>query len=306
MVKNRIFFLDNLRTFIIFLVVLYHSGAVYESSGIFASFWIVDDPATNKLVDIVNLIVDIFMIMTLFFIAGYVAPLSMKNKNLCTFLKFKFKRLLIPWLIAVFTLIPIYKIIFLYSRNLPQENWMTYFHFNNGVFSQSWLWFLPILFFFLGAIAYNNKIFEAEIKSRKLYYIINSISWIPINIYIFFLIFLFTGQIIVSVTFHKFILYFGFHLSLLCLVYIAIETFRLYFNSKGNIWRILNQNSYGVYIIHVIIIGLIALAMLNTGIPSLCKYVILTTVSYSASNLIVYFYKKNFLSFCIKKQFYYL
>ena len=46
--KNRIYFLDNLRTFIIFLVVCYHAGWVYESSGILSSVWIVDDPSKNN------------------------------------------------------------------------------------------------------------------------------------------------------------------------------------------------------------------------------------------------------------------
>jgi hypothetical protein len=55
---NRIYFLDNLRTFMIFLVVLYHAGGVYESSGIWASFWLVDDPSTNNLSGILNLIID--------------------------------------------------------------------------------------------------------------------------------------------------------------------------------------------------------------------------------------------------------
>jgi len=35
---NRIYFLDNLRTFMIFLVVLYHAGLVYEYTGIVAFF----------------------------------------------------------------------------------------------------------------------------------------------------------------------------------------------------------------------------------------------------------------------------
>ena len=55
---NRIYFLDNLRTFMIFLVVLYHAGGVYESSGIWASFWLVDDPSTNNLSGILNLIIE--------------------------------------------------------------------------------------------------------------------------------------------------------------------------------------------------------------------------------------------------------
>ena len=52
--RSRINFLDNLRSIIILLVILYHAGGVYESSGIWASFWIVDDPATNNFVGILN------------------------------------------------------------------------------------------------------------------------------------------------------------------------------------------------------------------------------------------------------------
>ena len=58
---NRIYFLDNLRTFMIALVVLIHAGGVYESSGIWALFWIVDDPSTNGLSGKMNLIIDIFV-----------------------------------------------------------------------------------------------------------------------------------------------------------------------------------------------------------------------------------------------------
>ena len=36
--ENRLYYLDNLRTFLIFLVVLVHAGVVYESSGIMAPY----------------------------------------------------------------------------------------------------------------------------------------------------------------------------------------------------------------------------------------------------------------------------
>jgi peptidoglycan/LPS O-acetylase OafA/YrhL len=71
-----------------------------------------------------------------------------------------------------------------------------------------------------------------------------------------------------------------------------INTFRYYLNKQGRIIKELNKNSYNVYIIHVIVIGVIALAMLNTAVPSLLKFLILTAAAYAASNLIVYFYKK--------------
>jgi fucose 4-O-acetylase-like acetyltransferase len=357
---NRIYWLDNLRTFMIFLVVLVHAGGVYESSGAWASFWIVDDPSTNNLSGILFLIMDIFMIPTIFFISGFFAPLSMKNKKGWAFLKSKFKRLIIPWVIAVLTLIPLYKIIFLYSRNLPQESWTTYFHWSNGIWSQNWLWFLPVLFLFdvlyflisnakiripnislngavlgtfligfvysfsmdifglrgwtkivlldfqnerlliyfmtflLGALCFRLKVFEAKPKSKILYHILNAINWIPVTVYIFFLLYPWfkPGNYIVSEIIHKLILWLSFHISLLCLLYVMINTFRYYLNKQGRLSKELNGNSYSVYIIHVIVIGGIALTVLNTAIPSLLKYLILTVSTYIACNLIVYFYRK--------------
>lgn len=146
---NRIYFLDNLRTFMIFLVVLYHCGLVYENSGFAGFFWIVHDLSTNNLSSIPNLMVlDIFIMPTIFFIAGFFTPLSMRNKSRREFLASKFKRLLVPWAIAILTLMPLYKVIFLYSRGYTQESWATYFHWSNGGLSQNWLWFLPVLFLF--------------------------------------------------------------------------------------------------------------------------------------------------------------
>ena len=144
---NRIYWLDNLRTIIIFLVVLYHVGGVYESAGLWGWFWIVDDPDTISWVGIIGIIFDIMVMPIMFFVSGYLTPTSLKNKTSWEFLKGKIKRLMIPWGIAVFTLIPIYKVIFLYSRGLPQEHWSTYFHITNPN-SQNWLWFLPLLFVF--------------------------------------------------------------------------------------------------------------------------------------------------------------
>ena len=45
---KRIYWMDNLRTFMIFLVVVLHSGIVYESTGFGGLFWIVYDFSTNR------------------------------------------------------------------------------------------------------------------------------------------------------------------------------------------------------------------------------------------------------------------
>ena len=352
---NRAYFLDNLRTFMIFLVVLFHAGVVYESSGIGALFWIVDDPSTNDLVGILNLILDIFVMSTMFFISGYLTPRSLESKTRWEFLRTRFKRLMVPWIVAVFTLMPLYKAIFLYSRDLPQEAWTSYFHFSNGILSQSWLWFLPVLFLFnllyaalssrdwvparmsfkrgvvaafvislgtsvgmdmlgafgwtttalidfqnerlliyflmftLGSLGWRQEIFASRPKSKKLYIAVNATAWIPVSVYLVLLIIrlLNPGIVMISPFVDSLILRLSFCLSLLCLVYATIETFRFFVDRPGRTWSELNNNSYYVYIIHVIVLGGIALAMLDATLPSLSKYAILTVSTYVASNVII-------------------
>lgn len=357
---KRICFLDNLRTFVVFLVILCHAGGVYESSGIWASFWIVDDPSVNNLSGLVNIVLDIFMMPTLFFISGYFAPASLTSKTQWTFIKAKLTRLMLPWIVSVLTLIPLYKVIFLYSRNLPQEHWTTYFHWSNGIWSQNWLWFLPVLFLFnvlylllskakirmpdvslksalcaifligfahsvgmdlfglqgwtktglldfqnerlliyfmaflVGALCFRRRVFDAEPKGKLLYHIVNSIAWIPVTIYIVFLLFPWfrPGSSIVSPTIDTLLLWFCFHLSLLCLGYATIETFRRYLDKAGKLRNELNRNSYYVYIIHVIVMGSLAWIMLDTAISSMAKYLILTVSTYGTSNVIISLFRK--------------
>ena len=125
--KTRLYFLDNLRTFLIFLVVLLHAGISYSHG--MDSFWIVVDPQKSEPLALVNMYLDLFVMFIIFFISGYFIPYSVKSKNTLEFLKSKFQRIMVPWFIAVFTLIPAYKAIFLFSRALPQEEWYSYFTF---------------------------------------------------------------------------------------------------------------------------------------------------------------------------------
>jgi hypothetical protein len=346
----------------IFLVVLYHCGLVYESSGIGAYFWIVDDPATNDLSGIINLIVDIFVMSALFFISGYFAPLSVKSKKGWAFIKSKFNRLILPWTIAVLTLVPIYKFIFLYSRDLPQDSWETYFHFSNSIFGQSWLWFLPVLFafeliylfftklnikmpeislksgiwltfligwaysvgmalidargwtktplldfqnerlliyfmmFLLGALCFKLKIFESRKENKKLTNLVHWTSWLPITLYIGTLIYSLVkpDDYIFSRVIDQGLMRLFFHISLVSLLYTVIVIFRRSFNTQSRLSKVLSDNSYYVYIIHTIVIGVIALGLLDTALPSMAKYFILATSTYVACNLMVWFFRRVF------------
>lgn len=356
--KGRHYFLDNLRTFLIFLVVVVHAGVVYESSGLMAPFWIVDDPATSNLPGLLNLVLDIFVMATIFFVSGFFAPSSLERSGARQFLKSKFRRLIVPWVIAVFTLMPLYKVIFLYSRGLPQESWTTYFHFSNGILSMSWLWFLPTLFLFdllyvilwklnlptdriplglavagvfvlgfcnnmaasifgwtgwtktplidfqnerllpyfliflLGSFCSRKRVFDTDKRNMKLYIAVNATAWIPINIYVITVLnyILRPGKYLTSEIGDVVLLWFGFHLSLLALLYCAVATFKFFFNKQGRLGAALSRLSYGVYIIHIAVLGPIALVLLETVIPALLKYPILTVTTWVACNGLVYGY----------------
>ena len=356
---TRIYWMDNLRSIIIFLVVLYHVGGVYEAAGMWGSFWIVDDPATISWVGIVGIAFDIFIMPAMFFIAGYLTPISLERKGAGGFVKSKLKRLMLPWLLAVLTLIPLYKVIFLYSRGLPQENWTTYFHFNNPN-SQNWLWFLPLLFvfnllyvllaklnvrfdkfsikwavvgtfvisvtysmvmgnwlgfrnwtltplldfenekmlayfmyFLVGVLAFRQNIFSELPKKKTMYTIANAVVWLPVTVHIFARIwpFFYPNPAEFEITpLYRLIWWISFHSGAIGMVYLMVESFWRYVDRSGKLWGTLSHNSYGVYIIHVIMIGIFGTLFLNANLPALVKYPLLIISTYVGSNLLVSVY----------------
>jgi len=371
--KTRIYFLDNLRTFLIFLVILLHSGLVYEH--VLQNTWIVVDPVKSNNIGLIRMYLDLFVMFTIFFISGYFVRYSANSKTAWDFVKSKFKRIMVPWAIAILTLIPAYKAIFLYSRGLPQEEWFSYFHFferagsdlsfyaNNP--AQNWLWFLPVLFLFqliylalnkmhwsslnislktavlltfglgvlssvlisfngltgwtdtiilhfqnerlfvyfmaflLGSLCNKLKVFESSKKNINLYIIANVVLTISLGIFTAVALNLFFNIItpdrnyfFVSASIDRIMYYTTAIASMLSFLYVLIHAFRFNFNTINPLMRQLNKSSYSVYIIHVIVLGVIATAMLPLSIPSFIKYIILATTTFAVSNLIVYSYQK--------------
>jgi hypothetical protein len=83
-------------------------------------------------------------------------------------------------------------------------------------------------------------------------------------------------------------------LSMLGFLYVLIYIFRFRFNRSYKIMEPLNKSSYQVYIIHMIVLGVIALILVNIHIPTIVKYLILTVFTYAISNVIVFAYKRIF------------
>lgn len=99
---NRLASLDNLRTLMVLLVLIFHSAASYSS----VPFWPFHEDNPSKLIDLFMLLVDSFAMAILFFIAGYFALPSMQKRDVWHFLKGKLKRLGLPWLIVTILLLP--------------------------------------------------------------------------------------------------------------------------------------------------------------------------------------------------------
>jgi len=366
--KTRIYFLDNLRTFLILMVVVLHSGLVYEA--VLENSWIVVDPVKNNNIGLIRMYLDLFVMFSIFFISGYFVPASVKKQSSLNYLKSKFKRIMLPWLIAVFTLIPAYKFIFLYSRGLPQEEWFSYFHFferagtdlasyaNNPV--QNWLWFLPVLFLFqviylglykvkalqlnislktailstfllgtiygvavstlgysgwyhsvllhfqnerllvyflsflLGTLCYKLKVFDGGLN-KKWYIATNVVLTFSLGIFTVVALNTFFNLIDPQREFY-FISAFGdrvFYyatglLSMLAMLHVLLYTFQKSLNRTNALLGELSRNSYSVYIIHVIVLGVIAITLLDLTWPAMIKFLILSILTFGISNMMIY------------------
>ena len=370
---TRIYFLDHLRTAMIFLVVLYHATFSYQNA--LAHSWIAVDPVRNDSIGLIGLYLDTFIMAILFFISGYFIPPSIQNKSSFEFVVTKVKRILLPWLVGVLAMIPLYKILFLASRGMPQEPWYTYFHwyhrsgsdlsyFHNDP-NQHWLWFLPVLFLFqlvylvlyrlglskvridirsavficlgaglaysmliaiiglkgwthgiflefqnerfliyllvflLGSLSHVHSIFERTWRNKKMFTWANIALSLGITIYTVVAINLLMNLIDPNRAFY-FIsrrvdagFYYG---SMLLLMFTFLYIFLYIFQSRLDrplSWmKGFNANSYYIYIVHMVVLGLITWILVGIHLPVAVKYVLLAVLTFLVSNLLVSLYKK--------------
>lgn len=372
--KTRVYFLDNLRTFLILLVVILHAGMTYEQG--FDAFWIVSDPTKWNPIALVRLYLDLFVMFMLFFISGYFIPHSLKHKSSWEFIQSKFKRIMIPWIIAVFTLIPAYKVLFLFSRGIPQESWYSYFHifertgtdlafFANNP-TQNWLWFLPVLFvfqviylglaktnvlkieislktavvltfvlgviysmiiseaglkgwthsplidfqnerllvyfmsFLLGSLCKKLNVFDGQKPNYKIYIASNVTLTISLGVFTVVALNLFYNLVdpnrnhfFISEFADRLVYYSTAILAMLSFLQIFIHAFRFNLNKTNAMLSELSKNSYAVYIIHMIVLGIVALAMMHLPIHGGIKYVLLSGFTFLLSNMIIYSWRKT-------------
>ena len=177
---NRIVFLDNIRSLIIVLVLIFHSGASYGTG---VAFWPFHEDNPNGVIDFFMFVCDVFFMAVMFFIAGYFVLPDLLKKGLWRFIKDKLKRLGLPWFIITVTALPaldyIHYVFNHIKPSLPPIGFMEYwllsmkkigefyvgwmdmsaYYYMTDNFYQRYVWFISLLLFFciIFGLLYNVK-----------------------------------------------------------------------------------------------------------------------------------------------------
>ncbi len=144
---TRFYFLDNLRAFVVLLVVVLHGSMTYMAYA--PEWWYVLDAQNSLFFTIMVLMIDIPIMQVMFFIAGYFVWPSLVKRGPGQFVKDKFIRVGAPWLFGALFLAPPTAYMIYYSRQVPMslgQFWAT--DFWSKAYQQSVYWYLGVLFFF--------------------------------------------------------------------------------------------------------------------------------------------------------------
>ena len=140
---------------------------------------------------------------------------------------------------------------------------------------------------------FKQGVYDKKPGGKRLYNSVNAIAWVPVTAHIFVRLIPFITEGFAVTPIYRVMWWISFDLALLCMMYVMLETFRRYFDKSGKTWSALNRNSYGVYIIHVIVIGVFGTLLMKLGLPVYIKYPLLIVLTYLGSNLLVSAYKNT-------------
>lgn len=153
--RNRTFWIDNLRSFVIILVVAHHVALAYRTNAyfnkaayIFSSWVVVDD---HRWIGMERFIYfnDIIFMALMFFISGLFVTTSLMKKGTGTFLKDRFNRLFGTFLAgaSIIMLISHYPSYVLAHEDFNIKNYIVDF-FTVEYWPSGSAWFIWVLFIF--------------------------------------------------------------------------------------------------------------------------------------------------------------
>ena len=147
--KRRIFFLDNLKAFIVCLMIVFHAAMCYMAYA--PEWWYTVDKADPKFAfTLFVLWADIFIMPVMFFISGYFGIMSLSRQTGAQFWKSKLLRIVLPWIAGVILLAPPVTYIMFASRGIPMD-YVNDYLFKLFVFGPC---FSHVQYWFLGMLTY--------------------------------------------------------------------------------------------------------------------------------------------------------
>ncbi|HBQ64667.1 MAG TPA: hypothetical protein DD727_07060 [Clostridiales bacterium] len=112
---GRLYFLDNLRTFVTILVIVFHVALSYGSDQGWYFHQPADDAFSLVILGFCISINQAFFMAMLFMISGYFTPGAYDRKGFGGFIKDRLLRLAIPYLVYVLAVIPV--VVYFYERH---------------------------------------------------------------------------------------------------------------------------------------------------------------------------------------------
>jgi glucan biosynthesis protein C len=169
--KDRIYFLDYLRGFMVLLVVLDHSMHAYSQH--YGRFWFFPDVERSTFIDVLHLHNDAIMMPFLFFLAGMFVLPSLKRRGYLSFAKERFLRLVVPFVFGIFFITPFMVHHKGIIRDGLQQSFLDfwydhYIRWENAPFenvSQGGFWFLYYLLVLTVGLVVINAIFPRAITA---------------------------------------------------------------------------------------------------------------------------------------------
>lgn len=169
---SRMYFLDNLRAFIILLVIVFHVAIGYMDPPV--QWWYVNDTQHHPIFNLFVMNTDVFIMPIMFLLAGYFTVPVLQKKGMNTFLKEKFFRIVLPWIAGVLFLAPAITYMIWYSRTSTPPAYMSYLFanfFTAVSFNHAHYWFLGVLaWFYLACIVIykvNPSVFQRKVELSK-------------------------------------------------------------------------------------------------------------------------------------------
>ncbi len=148
MPEERFYFWDRMRIWSVYAVLLLHAGMTYMIG--VPAWWYVIDRNQSLFFLYLVLLLDIFPMSMLFFIAGHFASPTLRNRGRVAFFLGKMRRIAVPWVIGVLFVAPFFSAASMRALGYPVGNPLSFYTtlFFGPAYQQGPYWFLGVLLAF--------------------------------------------------------------------------------------------------------------------------------------------------------------